>query len=232
MDDDHSLTAPTRRFVLATAATPLAALLPACSPRDHADAPRDRRDRLYLTESEWGFLEAWVDILIPADSVGPGAVEAGVVGFIDRQLAGDYGRGEYWYMAAPFHPEAPETLGYQHPYTPAALYRWAIATIDQHCRRAHATSFAGLSVTERRSVVDAIDKKTLPGDPATLSAFFELALRNTREGYFSDPIYGGNRNMNAWRMIGFPGARADFTDWMDQAGKRYPFGPVSVDGRT
>ena len=43
-------------------------------------------------------------------------------------------------------------------------------------------------------------------------------------------MYGGNKQMAAWKMIGFPGARADFTDWMDQAGKAYPFGPVSIEG--
>lgn len=37
--------------------------------------------------------------------------------------------------------------------------------------------------------------------------------------------------MAAWRMVGFPGARADFTDWMDKPGAPYPLGPVSIGGR-
>jgi gluconate 2-dehydrogenase gamma chain len=68
----------------------------------------------------------------------------------------------------------------------------------------------------------------LPTVPA--STLFAQLLENTREGYFSDPIYGGNRDMVAWRWIGFPGARADFTDWIDQAGTEYPYGPVSIRG--
>ena len=57
-------------------------------------------------------------------------------------------------------------------------------------------------------------------------------LANTKEGYFADPLYGGNRNMVAWRWIGFPGARADFTDWIDRPGRPYPFGPVSIGGQS
>jgi gluconate 2-dehydrogenase gamma chain len=55
-------------------------------------------------------------------------------------------------------------------------------------------------------------------------------LENAREGYFADPLHGGNRGMAAWKWIGFPGARADFTDWIDQAGKNYPYGPVAISG--
>jgi len=36
-------------------------------------------------------------------------------------------------------------------------------------------------------------------------------LQHTVEGFFSDPIYGGNKNKIAWKMIGFPGAYADYT---------------------
>jgi gluconate 2-dehydrogenase gamma chain len=61
-------------------------------------------------------------------------------------------------------------------------------------------------------------------------AFFAQLLENTKEGYFADPLYGGNRGMAAWKWIGFPGARADFTDWLDQAGRAYPYGPVSISG--
>jgi gluconate 2-dehydrogenase gamma chain len=70
----------------------------------------------------------------------------------------------------------------------------------------------------------------LDGPPA--QAFFEQLLSNVKEGYFCDPIYGGNRHMGPWKMIGFPGARADFTDWIDQPGKVYPYGPVSIGGRS
>ena len=42
-------------------------------------------------------------------------------------------------------------------------------------------------------------------DGVDSKAFFAMLLQNTKEGYFSDPIYGGNKDMAAWKMIGFPG---------------------------
>ena len=43
------------------------------------------------------------------------------------------------------------------------------------------------------------------------------------EGFFSDPIYGGNRNKASWRMIGFPGLPAIYADKVEQyRDKRYP----------
>ena len=41
-----------------------------------------------------------------------------------------------------------------------------------------------------------------------------------QKGFFADPIYGGNRDMVAWKMIGFPGARYDYLDWVDRHNER------------
>jgi len=60
--------------------------------------------------------------------------------------------------------------------------------------------------------------------------FFGFLLQNTKEGYFSDPIHGGNKNAAAWAMIGFPGARADYLDWVGRPGERYPLPPVTIAG--
>ncbi len=62
-------------------------------------------------------------------------------------------------------------------------------------------------------------------------AFFEQLLNNTREGFFADPIYGGNRGMVGWKMIGFPGARYDYRDWVERHNERYPLPPVGLGGQ-
>jgi gluconate 2-dehydrogenase gamma chain len=49
-----------------------------------------------------------------------------------------------------------------------------------------------------------------------------------REGFLADPVYGGNKDMASWKMLGFPGARYDFRDYMDQKGKKQHFIPVSL----
>jgi gluconate 2-dehydrogenase gamma chain len=61
--------------------------------------------------------------------------------------------------------------------------------------------------------------------------FFALLLQNTMEGYFADPIYGGNKNMVGWRMLNFPGVRYDFRDVLDKPGQRYTKPPVAMMGR-
>jgi len=43
-------------------------------------------------------------------------------------------------------------------------------------------------------------------------------------------MYGGNKNMVGWKMVGFPGARGDYMDWVDQPNAKYPYGPVSISG--
>jgi gluconate 2-dehydrogenase gamma chain len=58
--------------------------------------------------------------------------------------------------------------------------------------------------------------------------FFAHLWESTVEGFFSDPVYGGNANMVAWRMIGFPGAYASYYDLVDQHGIRIGHPPMSL----
>ena len=68
-------------------------------------------------------------------------------------------------------------------------------------------------------------------DGADGKAFFEQVAQGHSEGFFADPIYGGNRDMVAWKMIGFPGARYNYRDWIDRHNERFPLPPVSITGR-
>src|SRR5215469_18088992 len=60
--------------------------------------------------------------IFPSDEAGPGAPEAGVIIYIDRQLASPYGRDRHRYVQAPFEEGVPEQ-GYQGKATPRELYR-------------------------------------------------------------------------------------------------------------
>jgi gluconate 2-dehydrogenase gamma chain len=51
------------------------------------------------------------------------------------------------------------------------------------------------------------------------------------EGYFSDPLYGGNREMGPWRMIGFPGARYDLRSFVSRYNEPYTLPPVGLTER-
>ncbi len=185
----------------------------------------------YLNDPEWQFVSAAVAHLIPADDLGPGALEAGVPEFIDRQLETPWGYGKLWYMQGPFHPEADADFGYQNNMSPRDIYRHGVADCDAWCRQnRNGKNFVQLDKAAQQEILHMLDDKKidLPSVPTKL--FFTYLLNNTREGFFADPIYGGNQGMVGWKLIGFPGARADFMDWIDQPNKPYPLGSVSING--
>ena len=185
----------------------------------------------WFTDAEAAFVTAAVARLIPADDLGPGAVEAGVPTFIDRQLAGPYGRGERWYMQGPWSTGAP-TQGWQTRLTPAGLYRAAIKAIDANVSRdGRAASFAKLAAADQDAFLQHLEKGEATLDGVDAKAFFAQLLQNTLEGFWSDPIHGGNKDMVGWKLIGFPGARYDNTPYVTQHGQKYPLPPVGLAGR-
>lgn len=185
-------------------------------------------DFVFFTPAERTVIEALVDRLIPPDSVGPGAVEANVPFFLDRQLAGPFGRGDHYYLGGPWPKGAPEQ-GYQTRFSPAQMYRAAIAAIERHVGGG---GFAKLPDDDKDKLLKGMESGEVQLDGGVDSkAFFALLLQNTKEGYFSDPIYGGNRDMAAWKMIGFPGAHYDYSAWVSRHGERVPFPTVGFKGR-
>jgi len=185
----------------------------------------------YFTAAEAAFVEAAVARLIPKDELGPGAVEAGVPLFIDRQLAGQYGHGARWYMKGPWAKGLP-TQGYQSQYAPAEMYRVAIGAIDRAVAQAHdGAAFAKLAAADQDKVLSQLEKGQLALGSVDPAGFFQLLWQNTLEGFFSDPIYGGNRDLVGWKLIGFPGARYDHRPFVKRYGEAYPLPPVGIGGR-
>ena len=168
--------------------------------------------------------------LIPSDEFGAGARDAGVTDFIDSQLAGFYGRGERWYMRGPF-ADGLETQGYQSEHAPAQLYRAAIEALDAHCEGTEGSVFAELPEDQQDAILKRIEDGELELDGVSATAFFNLVLENAIEGFFSDPIYGGNRDMAGWKLVGFPGARYDYRDFLDHNGEPITIEPVGLKGR-
>ena len=187
---------------------------------------------VFFAAAEASFIEAALDRLIPADPVGPGAVEAGVAVFIDRQLAGPFGRGDHFYLGGPW-PKGTAEQGYQSRHSPAQLYRAAIAAIGTLVRtRFDGRTFAELDTAMQDDFLRAMEKGEAQFDQGVSSKqFFAMLLQNTREGYFADPIYGGNRDMAAWKMIGFPGARYNYREWVSRHGEASTNAPVGLKGR-
>ena len=198
-----------------------------------ADAPPgvDGTDFRFFMPAERAFVTAAVDRLIPPDTTGPGASEVGVPFFIDRQLAGLFGQGQHYYLSGPWPKGVPEQ-GYQSRFTPAELYRKAIPAIQTHVRaRFKGAAFEHLAAADQDAVLKDLEGGKIDLSGVDAKTFFDMLLQNTKEGYFSDPIYGGNKDMAAWKMIGFPGAHYDYLEWAGRHGQRAPFPPVSFKGR-
>ncbi len=134
--------------------------------------------------------------IFPSDDSGPGANEARVVIYIDRQLAGPYGRDQHRYTAEPFEKGVPEQ-GYQGRESPAQIYREGLKQI---------AGLHGLSAAEQVAALKRIEG----------SLFFELLRTHTIEGMFCDPMHGGNAEMVGWKLIGFPGPRMSYAYEVEQ----------------
>ncbi len=182
----------------------------------------------YFTAAEAAMIEAMVDRLIPPDPETPGGKDCGCAVFIDRQLAGPYGSYSDNYMRGPFHPGT-QQQGEQSPLTPAQQYRLALAAVDKHCQSQFGgAGFAQLQDDRKDAVLKALEAGQIALQGVDGKTFFALLLRNTQHGFFADPVYGGNKDMAAWKMIGFPGARYDYRDWVHRHNERYPLPPVSI----
>jgi gluconate 2-dehydrogenase gamma chain len=200
---------------------------------DQTDRPTKRDERpgyIFFSPAEAAFVEAAAARIIPSDATGPGAIEAEVPRFIDRQLAGPYGEGDRFYLQGPF-PKGTPTQGWQMG-PPATVYRASIAAVDRWAGATYGRAFAALDPATQDQALKALEEgKAELGDGADAKAFFALLLQNVIEGYFADPIYGGNRDMSAWGMIGFPGARYDLTQWVSRYNQPYTVPPVGLTGR-
>jgi len=150
----------------------------------------------FFTENEALIVAAAASRIFPSDDSGPGAREAGVSIFIDRQLAGPYGRDRFRYAQPPFE-DAPREFGYQGSATPRQIYRDGLKGLQ---------GFHLFSPDAQDETLRKIES----------TVFFALLRQNTIEGMFCDPIHGGNAGMVGWQLVGFPGPRMSNFDEIDK----------------
>lgn len=182
----------------------------------------------YLTQPEVRFLDAAVARLIPADELGPGAKEAGVTVFIDRQLMSSWGTHGRNYRSGPWLEGTPQQ-GFQSRLTPQEIYRAGIRETDIYCTQRYGKMFAFLTGDQQDEVLHALQEGAVELESLTSKLFFGTLWRNTEEGYFADPMYGGNQDKAGWRLVGFPGvAASNYTDHMGKPAEPYSVEPVSI----
>lgn len=233
MADD---TLPRRRFLLGAGTAVAAGLAPTIPRQAQAAPPAPSAARgnvepesfLALTAAEAAFFSAAADAMIPADELSPSGTDCGVVVFIDRQLASAWGGGAKMYRSGPFRNGKPQH-GYQLSLTPKEFFSAGIVAANAWTRKTYGKEFDALPAQAR---VDAL--KALEDGKANLGSFsgkqfFEALLEIVMEGFFADPIYGGNRDKVSWKMVGFPGLPALYAKLIEKyRGKRYVVDPQSI----
>jgi gluconate 2-dehydrogenase gamma chain len=183
----------------------------------------------FLNLDEAAFVEALVDHMVPADDLTPKGTDMGINIYIDRALAGAWGKGDRLYNQGPWKPGVP-SQGYQLPLTPAELYRAGIEASNAFCRKTYGRSFDRLDEKQREEVLVGLSSGKVDFDsglPARV--FWTTVYQTVMEGMFSDPIYGGNRDKAGWKLINFPGVievnRENVAKYLD---KPFPTNPLSI----
>lgn len=181
----------------------------------------------YLTQQEVRFLEAAVERLIPTDELGPGARDAGVACYIDRHLCSAWGTHGRNYRSGPWRDGTPEQ-GFQSRLTPQEIYRIGIREINDYCRAQHDKVFENLPAATQDQVLQALEKDKVELPSLSSKLFFDILWRNTEEGYFADPMYGGNRGNVGWKLLGFPGVASGAYNGHVENPELYRAEPVSI----
>lgn len=190
-----------RRHFLTFSATAVGGLLVFTLDRQpvRVFAQNNRKIRVplrFFDEREALLVAAAAARIFPSDATGPGSQEAGVVIYIDRQLAGPYGRDRYRYTQPPFEDGVPEQ-GYQGKASPREVYREGLVLLGQ--------DFDNLTPAAQDARLREIET----------THFFRLLRQHTIEGMFCDPMHGGNADMIGWQIIGYPGPYMTWSGDMD-----------------
>ena len=231
---------PRRRFLLGAGLAGTAIAAGIAEPAEAQPAPpaptaaaappaADSEPFVTLGVSEAAFIAAAVDTLIPADELSPSGSDCGVAVFIDRQLGSAWGGGAKMYRSGPFHKGKPEQ-GYQLALTPREFFAAGIVAANAWSRKNFAgKDFDRLAASDRIAALKAMEEGKASFENFDARAFFVQLHAITMAGFFADPIYGGNRDKVAWKMLGFPGLPATYADKIDAyRDKRYVADPQSI----
>jgi gluconate 2-dehydrogenase gamma chain len=132
------------------------------------------------------------------------------------------------YRAGPFRRGKPEQ-GYQLALTPREYFASGIVAANEWSAKTYGKEFDQLSPADRASALKQMEEGKAKFEHFSATAFANRVLAVVMEGFFSDPMYGGNRDKVAWKMLGYPGLPATYADKVDQyQNKRYVAPPRSI----
>jgi gluconate 2-dehydrogenase gamma chain len=153
-----------------------------------------------LTPSETRTLAAIADRIFPNTDTA-GAVEIGVLDYIDIALMGDYA------ALAPF-------------------YRQGLRAVNRLAKAKFAKRFPDLNEEQKDAVLTDFEAGSARGFKKA-AEFFETVRYHVLEGVFCEPQYGGNKGMIGWRLVGFPGQQFGYDD--AYINRRVTLEPVAIE---
>lgn len=187
---------------------------------DHVTLTPSSGALTFFNDEEARTVEAFAERIIPDDGTGAGARGAGVVYYIDRAVSG---------FSANLQP----------------TYRLGLKELDRFCRSHAGHAFVELGPEQQDDIVRRLigpetgsateglqfsradqEREVAEEDSVNTALLQRVAAvirEHTVEGFFCDPVYGGNRAAVGWRLVGFPGAHWGYTAEQMAAG---------FDGRT
>lgn len=178
-----------------------------------SEAPEYAARTYFSRQEDFAALAAAAERIYPEDDNGPGAIELGVPYFIDKQCYGTWGSNGTDYRMGPFQPMASDTHGRQEKLNRGEMFLLGIRRMREYAVEEHDAEFVDLEGDVQDEVLKAFEAGEVEVAGMRSEAFFSLLRNTTIEGVYSDPVYGGNKNMEGWKMIQYPGPRMG---WMDQ----------------
>lgn len=160
-------------------------------------------------QSDFDILSAASERIFPKDDNGPGAIALSVPYFIDHQLAGAYGHNEREYTKGPFFGGT----DYQGPQTPLKrheIFMIGIQALEHESKADYNAKFVDLDEDQQDKILQKFENNKVKMKGVLPSYFFEELRQATLSGAYADPLYGGNQNMEAWRMKEFPGSHMSY----------------------
>ena len=176
----------------------------------------------FTREQDFNVLMASTEQLLPEDEHGPGAIGLGVPYYIDKQLAGRWGVNARDYRHSPYTIELSENdktaglAGEQSILDRGSIFVLGLRKLDDESQKRFGTSFDQAEEDQQIEVLSDFEANKVKLKGLKASQFFALLLQSTLEGAYSDPLYGGNRNMEGWKMKEFPGAQASYMAYIEQ----------------
>lgn len=170
---------------------------------------------MYFTPEQFGVIDAATERIFPEDDSGPGAKALGVAFFIDHQLAGEWGFNGREYMQPPFF-RGEKVQGFQGRLKRRDIFDIAIREMQNHSQTVFKKNFTELSGEEQDQILKDFQEDKVNITTISPSGFFQMLRSATLEGAYSDPLYGGNRNMAGWKMRNYPGSQMAYANIIEK----------------